>query len=212
MAHTAAMAPNDPLRLLDTAATLDNAPPHVQELCLGCIQYVQRATGVALDFSAETLPVLDHYLQTVRTDNEALQVLVAQAAGAYFGELVRRLFPARWHCPPEMYESWRLEFSPCFLHFNPVTMAWEAILGREVVEGGAGFAVSEHNVPALRAALDTLGAVPEDDFYRLTTRLEVLEAVLDRVLAADASRGAPGATYGAEYYRMTVDRAAPKPD
>lgn len=93
-------------------------------------------------------------------------------------------------------------------------MAWEAILGREVVEGGSGFAVSEHNVPALRAALDTLGAAPEDDFAirLLTTRLEVLEAVLDRALAADASRGAPGATYGAEYYRMTVDRAAPKAD
>lgn len=203
------MNPPDTLRRLDTQATLEDAPPHVLELCLGCIQYVQRATGVALDFTAETLPVLDHYLQSVRIDNEALQALVAQAAGAYFGELVRRVFPARWHCPPEMYESWRLEFSPCFLHFNPVTMAWEAIVGHDVLEGGTGFAVSEHNVPALRAALDTLGAVPEDDFYRLTTRLEVLEAVLDRILAADAARGAPAATFGAEYYRMTLDRAAP---
>jgi len=206
------MNPPDALRRLDTQATLEDAPAHVRELCLGCIQYVQRATGVTLDFTAETLPVLDYYLQAVRIDHEPLQVLVSQAAGAYFGELVRRIFPARWHCPPEMYESWRLEFSPCFLHFNPVTMAWEAIVGHDVLEGGSGFAVSEHHVPALRAALDTLGAVPEDDFYRLTTRLEVLEATLDRILAADAARGVPAATFGAEYYRMTLDRTAPALD
>ena len=65
-------------------------PEHVVVLCLACAQYVHAATGVALDFTPDTLPLLDHYLQGVRGAKDDVKELVATAAGAYFGELVRR--------------------------------------------------------------------------------------------------------------------------
>lgn len=184
----------------------DETPDRVRELSLGCVQYVQRATGVVLDFSSETLPVLDYYLQGLRGEKPAVRALLAPAAGAYFGELVRRIFAARWHAPREEYDRWRVEFSQCFLHFNPVAMAHEAIDGAELVEGGSGFGVNAQDLPLLKAALDTFGAISEDDYFRLATRLEALESIVDRLLASAAQRGESKVALGPDFYRMSLDR------
>ena len=36
-------------------------PPAVEEWTLTCLEYVRRALGVSLDFTPETLSLLDHY-------------------------------------------------------------------------------------------------------------------------------------------------------
>jgi hypothetical protein len=185
-------------------------PEHVVVLCLACAQYVHAATGVALDFTPDTLPLLDHYLQGVRDAKGNVKELVATAAGAYFGELVRRMYPSRWHAPDEAFDAWRVEFSRCFLHFNPVGFAREAIEGHDV-GGGYGFGVNGDDVPALEAGLAAYGDVPTDDYYLLSTRIEVLGPVVDRLLANNLARGAEELEYGPAVYRVALDEGANKP-
>src|ERR1044071_4902274 len=78
---------------------LEPAPGTIGELADACVRFVQAAVGVPLDFRPETLPLLDHYLATRREEllaaraaNPEAMGLVARAAAAYFGEVVRRHF------------------------------------------------------------------------------------------------------------------------
>src|SRR5687768_13502479 len=46
------------------------APPPavIAELSAACVRFVQAAVGVSLDFRPETLPLLDHYLASRRSE------------------------------------------------------------------------------------------------------------------------------------------------
>ncbi len=169
----------------------EGTPEHVRDLAVACVQFVERATGVQLDFTSDTLPLLDFYLRSVGTSQPEIRGLVAPAAGAYFGELVRRAFPARWHAPESDHPAWRIEFETCFLFFNPIALALEAIDGHEAVEGGAGFGVTNEDRGHLVLALEVLGTLPEDEYYLLSTRFDVLESVVDRLMGG-AEKEFPG--------------------
>jgi hypothetical protein len=165
----------------------------------------QKATGVELDFTPETLPLLDYYLVQVRSDKDEVRSLVAAAAGAYFGEVVRANYPCRWHAPAEDYGAWRIEFEQIFLHFNPVAFAHEAITGNEVVEGGTGFGVLDQDLDTVRAGLEALGTISEEDYFKLSTRFEVLATVVDRLLGETLASEEPVVKFDAEMYRVTLD-------
>ncbi|HBQ16415.1 MAG TPA: hypothetical protein DEF51_36550, partial [Myxococcales bacterium] len=67
----------------------------VEDLALGAFRLVKEKLGFELDFTAETLPVLDQYLIDLRdedggTPDEKVVALVAPCCGAYFGEVLRR--------------------------------------------------------------------------------------------------------------------------
>lgn len=188
----------------------DGTPEHVRDLAVACVQFVERATGVLLDFTSDTLPLLDHYLRSVGTSQPEIRGLVAPAAGAYFGELVRRVYPARWHAPVDDHAAWRIEFETCFLFFNPVALALEAIDGHEAVEGGAGFGVTNQDRGHLVLALEVLGTLPEDEYYLLSTRYDVLESVVDRLMGG-AEKEFPGQVrVSAEAYRSVLDPPGPR--
>jgi hypothetical protein len=183
---------------------LSETPEALQPLVAGCAQYVHAATGVMLDLTPETLPVLDHYLSEARAAGDDLKELVARLAGAYFGELVRSLYPARWRLTDHA-EGWRLEFERCFLYFNPAAFAREAIEGADVVEGGAGFGVSAGELDVLQAALAVFGEVSAEDYYRLSTRLEALGPLVDRLTANALQRGEAEGGFGPELYARALD-------
>jgi hypothetical protein len=190
-----------------------DVPTQVQDLAAQCAQIVQKSTGVALDFTSDTLPILDHYLRQVPHDGGDVQNLVAAAAGAYFGEVVRRAFPCRWHAPTDDYGAWRIEFEHVFLHFNPVAFAHEAIIASEVVRGGSGFGVLDQDVEAVRAGLEALGTVGEEDYFRLATRFEVLNTVVDRLAARSAGEDeeAVSVRYDEESYRVALGESDDRP-
>lgn len=179
----------------------DDLPDHLRELVHGCVQYVYSATGITLDLTPETLPLLDHYLLTARDDRGAIIDLVAQSAGAYFGEVVRRLYPARWSAPKGEPERWRIELARCFVWFNPVDLALEAM----GLEADAAFHVDQVERDALASALSILGDVSEEDFRRLSVRLEVLTALHDQVVARQEARGEREVFLGPEVYRVAID-------
>lgn len=127
----------------------DDVPEHLRELIYGCVQFVYGATRIALDLTPETLPLLDHYLMTVRDPRPEIVDLVSRSAGAYFGEVVRALYPARWHAPADDPARWRVELARCFAWFNPVDLALDA-MGHE---GGGAFHVDATERDALASAL-----------------------------------------------------------
>jgi hypothetical protein len=115
-----------------TTPPIENTPPPlvIEELAQACIRYVEDAIGMRLDYEAETLPLLDHYLASCRDDlasRPELAGLVARTAGAYFGEVVRRRVRTFWHVPSDDPSSWELRAEPVYLSFNPVAVAHDVI-------------------------------------------------------------------------------------
>lgn len=167
-------------------------PSHVGELAVACIGYVQRTLGVELDFTPETLPLLDHWL---RAAAEELRVLptdkaedpymdaIAAPAGAYLGEVVRRLVPARWFAPPGEYRLWRIELHDVFLSFNPIGIAMEAIQAKELEGFGAFFRLHPDERGIAERALANLPEVEIEEYFAPSSRVETLQIVADAITA-----------------------------
>ena len=106
-------------------------PRAVQDLAESCVRYVERAIGFKLDFEPETLPVLDHYLEKAREetrDRKEARPLIAQAVGAYLGEIARRKFQGFWRLEDEHDpRSWRVELEPVYLILRPIELATRAL-------------------------------------------------------------------------------------
>lgn len=151
----------------------------VADLSVACVRYVEKALNIALDFTPDTLPLLDHYLTEARAEKrEEILQLLAPSAGAYFGEVVRAgLGPCHWHWE-DAPQACRLEFEPCFLSFNPIGAAVEALTGAEAPGYGAHLSLLSADQELITEALKRAPDVRQEDFYRLTTRYEVLEQVV----------------------------------
>lgn len=170
-----------------------SVPDGVEDASLACVEYVRRALGLELDFSPETLPILDHYLaRSIEiTEKEEILDLVVRSAGAYFGEVVRRaLGGARWHFPLDEPTACRIEFEHVFLCFNPLGMAREAIAAADQPGWNAHLEVLPRDRPLLEQSLARMGEIREDDYHRLAVRFEVIEQVVATLEAAAISRGA----------------------
>lgn len=177
------------------------APQAIADLSDSCIRYVQRALGIELDYTQDTLPVLDHYIRTLPKEPGPIVDLVAPTCGAYFGEVIRRtLGGIRWHVDGTEHANYRLEFERCFLHFNPMGMALEAVTQREAEGWGAHFQILEEDTPAVTESLERTGQVREEDFFRLAVRFEVVEQVAGILLARAAFRGDGKLHFGPELY------------
>ena len=107
------------------------APEEVQELAEACVRFVERALGVKLDYQPETLPLLDHYIDQAREvvkEKPEMLSIVAQASGAYFGEVVRRRHASWWRTEGADPSEWQIELEPVFLAFSPVKLVLVALL------------------------------------------------------------------------------------
>jgi hypothetical protein len=163
----------------------EDFPAAARELAERCIDACQRALGVTLDYSEESLAVLDHWLAEVPADKPELIELVAPMAGAYFGELSRQRLGGSWLMPGLDPGSWRVQLTGRALSWSPVAMAAEAIAGAEV-EGHDATLRAGADAQLVADRLEQLPPVTEQEFYSLTGRLEALTAVADYL--ADLSR------------------------
>ena len=152
-------------------------PGAVHDLAERIVEFVRKAVGIVLDYTPETLPVLDHYLGGVPEGQPQTVALIAATAGAYFGEVARRLLGGEWN---EVEGEWEL-LLPGGLRLVPSALAREAIL--ETDTGEATYDVPPEDRPAVEDALEGRGPVPEDEYYSLCGRLETVQLIED-VLAA----------------------------
>ena len=98
-------------------------PLQIAEWAETCRTFVKEALQIELDFTPETLPILDHYLRVkAASPSPEVRDLLVPPLGAYFGEVVRRSMQGvRWHAPEEHYESYRVEFDSLYTNTLIVT-------------------------------------------------------------------------------------------
>jgi hypothetical protein len=179
------------------------APQVIDELAHACIRYVHDAIGMHLDYQAETLPLLDHYLASCRADlasRPELAGLVARAAGAYFGEVVRRRVPTFWHVPTDDPSEWELRAEPVYLSFNPVAVAYDVINHGDEEGPTSRLQLDDDDRDLVEARLAELPAATEDEFYALSTWLEVIDIAVDAAKARMTRDGMGDAVYAPEDY------------
>ena len=171
-----------------------SAPPDpVPEYASACLDYVRRALAFELDFTPETLPVLDHYIESVRgtlSERPELAPLLARATGAYFGEVVRTVVPGFWRIPSANVHDWQLCCRFSYLWVNPVGIAYDALFGGVEHDGPRSLLrTSPEEQPYLERRLETLPPVPEEQYFLLTTRLEVIEVANEALHARLEEQG-----------------------
>jgi hypothetical protein len=182
------------------------APPgEVAELVEACVLYVERDTKVPLDFTPETLPLLDHWVRLRRTElvsatQDEFLALVAAPAGAYLGEVARRVLRLSWFTPPGDYRRWRIELENVFLSTNPIGAVVESLLLQEAEGWGAGFRMRPEDEAYAKEILEIIPEVEEDEYYAPSSRLETLEIVADRLIRRTLDRGDPLPKYTAADY------------
>lgn len=191
----------------------EDVPAVIEDLALGSFRLVKEKLAFELDFTPETLPVLDHYLIELRDDgtpDEKVASLVGPCVGAYFGEVVRRTLPGlRWHAPPDDYKAWRLEGLDLFVCFNPVGAALEAMFGEAIPDWNAHITLLPEDREPVEESLAATGGVREDDYHRLAVRYEVLDQTM-AVLSGRAGIGDERKHFGPDVYALVVDgRSSP---
>jgi hypothetical protein len=176
----------------------------VRELAEACVRFVKGAVGVELDYAPETLPLLDHYLAEARTavaGRPEAAPLVAHAAGAYFGEVVRRRHPSWWRIDGDDPGVWRIEFAEVFLSFSPVQLIADALLRPGAGDyPGERLELEEEDRAAVAARLAELPPVEEDEFFAPSTRLEVIDITVDAIRARRLDAGEGEAALGPDDY------------
>lgn len=171
----------------------DRTPPPgaVHELAERAVDFVRRSVGLVLDYTPETLPLLDHYLTAVPDDKLETVTLVAATAGAYFGEVARRLLGGEWEATEGDPIAWELIVGGG-LRLTPGAFAREAILSEDT--GDAIYDVPDADREAVEDALEQRGQVAEDEYYSLCGRLETMQLIADVLVARRAAGPTESAT------------------
>jgi hypothetical protein len=148
----------------------------VMDLTVACVTSVKNATGMELDLTQDTLPILDHYAQMLDAPRDEVVSLLAPMSGAYFGELLRRqLDDGEWVTDLDDYKGWRLRFERCSLSFNPIGVALEVLLGQDLPEWGAHLQTAPGDQLRAENALQVYGDVRDHDYYTFSVRFEAIE-------------------------------------
>ncbi len=193
----------------------DEAPDLVLELAASAFRMVLQSLKIELDFTPDTLPLLDHLVHSAREESKSsadLRELVGTSAGGYFGEVVRRSIPgSRWHVEANDFGAWRLELGHVFLHFNPIAMAMEALASGEVAGWSGHLEVLPQDRSLLEQVLSHMGPIDEADYYTLAVRLEVIEQVVAALESAQVARGEVQRRFGQEVYAAATGAAIRDP-
>lgn len=181
-------------------------PQEVEDLAMMACRNVQQVIGVEPDFTPETLPLVDQYMRQLPKDSSAaVTELVLSTVGCYFGEVTRLLLNGRWaisHDPPR---RWRVELNNCFFHFRPVGMTGEVFHRGASDEYEGAFATLNEHWDGLSQALAEAVPMPEDEYYSLAGRVDVLQLAADWLLGRNMASGETPRTYTAEEYAFVLE-------
>jgi hypothetical protein len=190
-------------------------PEAIRMLADRCVVHVAHRFELELDFSPETLGVIDHFIEAVVIEEAGgrlppvgdarrahLVHLLAPTIGAYFGEVLRRCVPCRWRIRSDDPREWLLEFDQYLLRFNPAGAAAEALMGEAVEAWGAAFVTAPEQMAGLHERLAAAPPLPEDEFFALTSRYEVVQIVDDWLRARAAADDEPLSLSAADYDRV----------
>ncbi len=184
-------------------ALLPPAPPQeVSDLAAACVRFVAARYRVTLDFTAETLSLVDQWVRDARAEvaarPEALGIVQA-AAGAYLGEVIRRAFGGHWLTRGN-HADWRVQLEHVYCAFNPIGMAREALLMEAADGWHAHLELDPGERDAVEQRLAALPAVEPDDYYAPSTRFDVVAMVVDALREDMRARGVEDVRFHPEDY------------
>ena len=172
------------------------------ELALACTRFVATRYGVTLDFTPDTLSLVDQWVRDARkelAERPEVEPLVQTTAGAYLGEVIRRQFGGRWFVEGEE-SGWHLYLSTVYCAFNPVGLIREALL-LDTAEGWhAHFELDPGEREGIEARLAALPEVDEDEYYAPTTRYDVVCIVVEALREQMRARGLGDVRFTEEDY------------
>ncbi|HEY3357393.1 MAG TPA: hypothetical protein VGQ83_29350 [Polyangia bacterium] len=169
---------------------MSKTPTEISDYVRAAVDFVQRAVGMVLDGSDESLAVLDHYVAQVPYDKPEVVALVAPAVGAYFGEVLRRRFGGRWRLEGDPVK-WRLELQDGAVTVAPIALAFTAIISEDAESLDTEMHVaSPEERQTVGEALERTAPVSAEYFYSLTGRFETIEHTLDLIAAIRAQKQA----------------------
>jgi hypothetical protein len=151
---------------------------------------------------------------------------LANAVGAYLGEVVRRIHRCWWRADGDDPLYWRLEFRDVYLSFAPMQVVLAALTwsASEALDGLAlddempdhraetsedaleptpepGLQLAPEDREAVRRRLDDLPPVTDEEYHALSTRLEVIDIAVDAIQANLLAEPERRRTYRPEDYR-----------
>ena len=177
-------------------------PSEVRDLAEACVRFIQAKYKTKLDFTEDTLPLVDQYVRDAREEvairPEALDV-VQSSVGAYFGEVARKSFGAFWFSEGD-HSGWKLMMENVYLSFNPIAIAREAVLEGEAEGWSAHFKTDPAEKDIVIKRLAKLPPVPEEEYYLPSTRFEVLSMVHDALRTHMTKSGTGDVRFGPEDY------------
>lgn len=162
----------------------DHTPPpdRVADGARSCILYVEKSIGVTLDYTTETLPILDHYLRTAGApgaNQPDTTLLLATVAGCYLGEVLRSRHPLQWDLGQQDPLRWSLTSHDASITLFPVAIARIAIEGIAAERQVEAFQLEDKLKKALTRRLSNLPAVSDDEYVAPSTRVEVIDIAFD---------------------------------
>jgi hypothetical protein len=190
----------DPQRDPDAAA---DPPPGISDLAAACVRFVASRYQTMLDFTPDTMSLLDQWLRDARADlsvHPQAAELVQSAAGAYLGEVIRRHFGGQWFAEGEL-TGWRLYLSTVYCAFNPIGIAREALLLEPADGWHAHLELDPGERDAVEARLEALPPATDEEFYAPSTRFDVLWIVVEALRAGLKSRGLDDVRFTPEDYK-----------
>lgn len=177
--HRPHLGAGDPLEHSDFSP--EDAPEVILDLCAACDRFVQSKYGVPLDFTGDTLPLIDQYVRDARAElavKPAALDLVSHAIGGYLGEVMRRTFGAEWFVEGEA-SQYRLYFTRVKLSTNPLGIARAALRDGEEEEYPSAFVVDPEYRGFVEEQLKQAAPVPEDEFYLPSTRFDTCSVIVE---------------------------------
>jgi hypothetical protein len=179
-------------------------PPVIHELAVSCIQFVEAAVGLQLDFTHETLPILDHYARVARqqlpTRPEAAQLL-AQTTGAYFGQVVAAELTGFWRVVDNDPNQWLLCLQPVFLAFNPVGVGFDVLFsGTEHPGPSSQMRLAREDQEMVELRIAALPETTEDDYYSFSTRFDVIQIATEVLRGQMVEGGQEDVTFEVQDY------------
>jgi hypothetical protein len=179
-------------------------PESVHELAVSCVQFVQAAVGMELDFTHETLPILDHYARIARQEVAArpeAAPLLAQAMGAYFGQVLAAELTGFWRAVDADTNAWLMCLQPVFLAINPVGVGYDVLFSGTDHAGPSSelrLARTDRELVELRIA--ALPETSEEDYFTFSTRFDVVQIASEVLRGQMHEGGLDDVTFEAQDY------------
>ena len=167
---------------------LKQLPEEIYQLTERCRAHVHKRFAIELDFSSETLSVLDFFVEEmVKDENQGnspkpgdarrmnMVQLFAPTLGAYFGACLLQQFGGRFRHTEKDFTNWRFEFDSFFLRFNPAAVAASVIARKEIDGLSPALIASAKQMPLLQERFDAAPDIPEDDYFSFCTWFESIQ-------------------------------------